>query len=148
MIRELREEAFRQGKLAPEQTSVSVQVAERAELPQTKDGYVLVTDLGSLLTERLQAHENGISTESREVLACNFGPNGEIQFRSFTVLGPPRNPQPHHPPPTEKSHEPADVNPAPTEQPRQPPDTAGGKALVRPGPVSISSGPVPPPGAP
>jgi hypothetical protein len=145
MIRELREEAFRQGKLAPEQTSVSVQVAERAELPQTKDGYVLVADLGSLLTERLQAHENGVSTESRQVLACNFGPNGEIQFRSFTVLGPPRNPQPHDPLPIEESHEPADVNPAPTERPQQPPDTAGGRALVRPGPVFISSGPVPPP---
>jgi hypothetical protein len=143
MNRELREETFRQGNLAPEQASAAVQVAKRAELPQTRDGYVLVTDVGSLLLERLQAHENGISADSRQVLACQFSHSGDIQFRSFTVLGPPREPQQNEPPQTGGLPKPADVPAVPTERPQPLSDRDSGTALVRPDSTPTSSGPIP-----
>lgn len=143
MNKELREEAFRQGNLAAEQTSVSVQVAEWAELPQTKDGYALAADVGQLLLERLQAHENGTSAASLQVLACKFSPSGDIQLRSFTVLAPPQNPPPPDPLQPEGLPEPAHVGSAPTELPQRPAEGSGGGALVRPGSAFISSGPLP-----
>jgi len=139
MNRELREDAFRQGNLALEQASVWVHVVKLAELPRTPDGFALTTDLMSIVLANHQAHENGLSTDSRQVSTWKLVPSDGLVFSSHTVFAPPQNLPLRAPPEAGYLPGPDDVAPAPAEGPAQPGERDGGRPLAQFGATSSSS---------
>lgn len=144
MNRDQRIQAFRDGQLAPEQPSISMETVPWTEMPRTADGFVLAADLGSLLFTREEDHERDLPTGSWQVLACRPDANHGLRFKSYAVISKPGNSRPTPPPPQGPSPAAATGSGEQASQQPQPAQAPSAKALARTEAASGSSGPVMP----